>query len=411
MLAANYGLQNTSNNIANMQSSGFKRSDVFYSSLGNGGADAHLGGGVCVGGNATNFGDGKYLETNNPADCAVVGPGFFVVRMTTGELLYTRDGEFGFNHEGILIDKHSGGEVQGYNSAHNLVPIHEKGSKTCAGKATHELFVHGQWIRIEKSEEEQKEPGPFKNKFKNISFAINNVYDAQGKAHKLTFEFQSTPVLVNQDSTNIPDDGKSWDLINITCDDMAIQWNPSQKILFSGMDSAPTLDDCNIHFSLNNEAQTTLHLGTYNDSMDNCVQIKDAKLNPEGTNIEVYQNDGYAEGKPMNFSFDDNGQISYHYDNGQTVEGIYIALARFDDMEHTLIQTQDNVFHAKSNQGIHWGRANQDGFGSIKSNQLESSNVDATTEFANIVILQRMFQACSQIMDIDKQLLQELQSK
>ncbi len=80
-------------------------------------------------------------------------------------------------------------------------------------------------------------------------------------------------------------------------------------------------------------------------------------------------------------------------------------------MEHTLIQTHDSLFQAKNEKGRHIGRANKDGFGSIKSNQLESSNVDSTTEFANIVILQRMFQACSQIMDIDKQLLEELESR
>ncbi len=68
MIAASYGLQNTSNNVANMQSPGFKRNDVFYSSLGNGTGEEGLGAGVCVGGNKTNFSDGNYLETNNPSD-------------------------------------------------------------------------------------------------------------------------------------------------------------------------------------------------------------------------------------------------------------------------------------------------------------------------------------------------------
>ena len=141
------------------------------------------------------------------------------------------------------------------------------------------------------------------------------------------------------------------------------------------------------------------------------MQLKESKLNPEGTKIEAFQNDGYGEGKQISFSFDENGQIAYNYDNGQAIEGIHVGLARFDDMEHTLVQTKDNLFRAKSDKGIHLGRANKDGFGSIKAKQLESSNVDSTTEFANIVILQRMFQACSQIMDIDKQLLEGLESK
>jgi flagellar hook protein FlgE len=411
MLAASYGLQNTSNNVANMQSPGFKRNDVFYSSLGNGNGEEGLGCGVGIGGNATNFSDGKYLETSNPSDLAIVGQGFFVIRIKTGELLYTRDGEFGFNNAGVLIDRHSGGEVQGYDSAGNLVAIHEKGPKTSQGKATRELYLNGQMIRIEKSDEDKKQPGPFKNNYENIKFSVAKVYDEQGKEHILQLEFQSTPVLVNGDSTNISDDGKSWDLVSITCDDAEINFNSEQKLIFANTNGAPNSENNSIQCTLNGKQSIKLKFGTYMDGEDSSVQLKDSKQNPEGTKIEIQQNDGYGEGKQISFSFDENGQISYNYDNGQSIEGIYVGLARFDDLEHTLLQTHDNLFRAKNESGLHLGRANQDGFGSIKAKQLESSNVDSTTEFANIVILQRMFQACSQIMDIDKQLLEGLESK
>ena len=123
------------------------------------------------------------------------------------------------------------------------------------------------------------------------------------------------------------------------------------------------------------------------------------------------QNDGYGAGKQISVSFDENGQISYHYDNNQSIKGVHVGLARFEDQEHSLSPTHDSLFKAHSDCRIHFGKANQDGFGSIKAKQLESSNVDSTVEFANIVILQRMFQACSQIMDIDKKLLDDLESK
>ncbi len=411
MLAASYGLQNTSNNVANMQSPGFKRSDVFYSSLGNGSGEEGLGSGVCIGGTTTNFSDGKYLKTSNPADLAVIGQGFFIVRLKSGELLYTRDGEFGFNNDGILIDRHSGGQVQGYNTAGNLVPIHEKGQKNSPGKATREIFLKGQFILKEKSDTEKNQPGPFKNKYQDINFSVINVYDAQGKAHELRLQFQSTPVLVNGDNTSIPDEGNSWDLVDITCDGVKIPVPYNQKVIFNGMSQGAQLEHSTIRFTLNGTQEIALQFGNFKDGTDNSVQLKDSKLNPEGTKIETLQNDGYGEGKQISFSFDENGQISYNYDNGQTITGIYVGLARFDDLEHTLVQTKDNLFRAKSDQGIHLGRANHGGFGSIKAKQIETSNVDSTTEFANIVILQRMFQACSQIMDIDKQLLEGLQSK
>lgn len=412
MMAASYGLQNTSNNVANMQSPGFKRNDVFYSSLGNGSGEEGLGSGVCIGGNATNFSDGKYLETSNASDLAIVGQGFFVVRLKSGELLYTRDGEFGFNNDGVLIDKHSDGQVQGYNNAGNLVPIHQLGPKTSNGKATEEIFLKGQFILKEKSDTDKNQPGPFKSKYQDINFSVQKIYDAEGKAHEIKLEFKSTQVLVNGDSTNIPDDGTSWDLVSISCDDADIKiTHLDQKIIFNGLTQGAKAENSSIHFLLNGSQNIKLQFGTFKEGDDKSVQLKDSKLNPEGTKIEFFQNDGYGEGKQISFSFDENGQIAYQYDNGQVIEGVWVGLARFDDLEHTLVQTKDNLFKAKSDKGIHLGRANKDGFGSIKSKQVESSNVDSTTEFANIVILQRMFQACSQIMDIDKQLLEGLQSK
>jgi flagellar hook protein FlgE len=418
MLAASYGLQNTSNNVANMHSPGFKRNDVFYSSLGSGNGDQGLGAGVCIGGNATNFSEGTYMETNSPSDLAIIGQGFFVIRLKNGELRYTRDGEFGFNDKGILIDKHSGGQVQGYNSSGNLVAIHEKGPKISMGKATTELFLKGQLMLIEKSNDTgpvptpDNDPGPLKNNYENIKFSAAKIYDAQGKAHELHFEFRSVLEQVKEGKQY--DDGTSWELIGVTCEDkeVAIHFSPDQHIRFNGTSQGAKDKDCSIQFTVNGTQEVKLRFGTYRDGADGSVQLKDSKYNPgEKTKIEVKANDGYGEGKQISFSFDENGRISYNYDNGQIIEGIHVGLARFDDLEHSLIQTKDNLFAAKTDKGTHIGRANKDGFGSIRAKQVESSNVDSTTEFANIVVLQRMFQACSQIMDIDKKLLEELESR
>jgi flagellar hook protein FlgE len=407
MIAASYGLQNTSNNVANMQSPGFKRNDVFYSSLGSGNGEQGLGSGVCIGGNATNFSDGKYLPTNNPSDLAIVGQGFYVVRMKSGELLYTRNGEFGFNNDGVLVDRRSGGTVQGYDSAGNLVPIHAKGPKNSEGKATHEVFLKGQFIRKENPKSDVPDPMPNKNKYMDVTFTVKNVYDAQGKAHDIKLTFQCNyPTDLDPTNTEM-----TWNISQAHCGDAKVNFDSYQKIIFNAINEGAKEENSTIKFTLNGTQEVNLKLGTIRDGEDSSVKIKESQLNPEGTVIEAYQNDGYAEGKQVSFSFDENGQISYNYDNEQSITGIHVALARFDDLEHTLLQTQDSLFRAKSDKGIHFGRANKDGLGAVKANQIESSNVDSTAEFANIVILQRMFQACSQIMDIDKQLLEGLESR
>lgn len=405
MMAASYGLQNTSNNMANMQSPGFKKTDVFYSSLGGGNGDEGLGSGVCISGNATNFSRGNFLDSSNPTDLAIDGNGFFIVRQKSGELLYTRNGQFSFNHDGILIDTRSGGEVQGYNSAGNLVSIHEKGPKTSAGKATHEIYLNGIWVRIEKTDDEKK-MDPLKNKYHDFEFEVINVYDNQGKAHTLKLTFTPTPNAVEAPGFQ----ESSWDLSRVTYDGKDIDCGIGQKIIFSNTNAQAQESHNSISLNINGAQYLSLRFGTVMDGSDSSVILKDTKNNSDGK-ISVYQNDGYAEGKQAGLFFDEDGQINYEYDNGQTIKGIHVCLASFDELEHTLTQIQDSLFRAQTDKGRHLGRPNQNGLGSIKAQKIESSNVDSTTEFANIVILQRMFQACSQIMDIDKQLLEGLVSK
>lgn len=408
MLAASYGLQNTSNNVANMQTPGFKRSDVFYSSLGSGNGEEGLGSGVRAGGKSINFSQGSYTQTSNATDLAVVGQGFFIVKLQSGDYLYTRDGEFEFNKDGVLIDKRSNGEVQGYNNAGNLVSIHSNGPKHTPGKATNQLFLSGKFLIHEKLQTGiDEQTGDKRNKYDNVCFDVNEVYDAHGKAHKITLEFQSTP----PSTEDFNDTGKSWDLLRVTYDgeDITYFQDLEQSLVFEiNNQLSPNFSTIKLH--LTKSQDINLEFGDYKDGNDNILTLETSIAPPE-QNIKTIQNDGYSFGTQYDFAFDEKGQIIYKYDNNQTITGIPIGLACFDDEQHQLEQTKDNLFKASSNARIHFGRPNQGRFGSIISNKLEKSNVDSTAEFANIVILQRMFQACSQIMDIDKQLLEDLEAK
>ncbi len=413
MLAASFGLQNTSHNIANMQSPGFKRSDVFYSSLGNGQSHDGLGSGVRIAGTTTNFNSGSNIPTGNPADLAIGGQGFFIIRQKNGELLYTRDGEFNFNTSGQLVDKHSGGLVLGYNEKGDLVPIQQFGPKVKVGKATSLIDLAGEFLLNKKTDDEikQDKENPDQSRpfsiYKNINFTFSSIFDAQGKEHTLELEFRPLGVKANEPITN---DALIWELESASFDGEPI-YSYGQSIEFTRTDDGAPVSGSNlIKLDLPNDQQLSLSFGSYESSKEGSVRL-DSKTSPDKSSLKIFQQDGYREGKQTSFSFDENGLISYNYDNDQAVEGLHVALAKFDDLEHTLIQTNDNLFRSKNDSGRQIGRANKGGFGNIQSASLESSNVNANTEFGNIVVLQRMFQACSQIMDIDKQLLEELFKK
>lgn len=99
----------TANNLANMNTPGFKGDKLFYRAF-----QDELNGQNVSGVEAyqtMRMQQGAFEETSNPLDFAIEGQGFFVVKNQDGEFL-TRNGRFKLNSEGYLVDEHSGA-VQG----------------------------------------------------------------------------------------------------------------------------------------------------------------------------------------------------------------------------------------------------------------------------------------------------------
>ncbi len=112
-----------SNNLANINTVGFKRDrvvfeDLFYSVDKQAGTETtelnehptgiQLGNGVRVVGTEKVFTQGNVQNTNQQFDLAILGDGFFQIENSDGELLYTRNGQFQTNSDGQLVN------TQGY---------------------------------------------------------------------------------------------------------------------------------------------------------------------------------------------------------------------------------------------------------------------------------------------------------
>jgi flagellar basal-body rod protein FlgG len=108
----------TSNNLANVNTTGFKRSraafeDLIYQNDRQPGAQSSqatqvpagtmVGTGVRVVGTEKLFTQGELVQTNNPLDIAVQGRGFLQVTMPDGTVAYTRDGSFHLNSDGQIV--------------------------------------------------------------------------------------------------------------------------------------------------------------------------------------------------------------------------------------------------------------------------------------------------------------------
>lgn len=118
------GMQVTGNNIANVNTVGYKNaqirfgdliSDNIVSASGNGATGMSQAGlGVGVQDVVTSFSQGAFETSNEPTDVAISGNGYFAVRDpdNEGDVFYTRAGNFRFNNEGFLVDPY-GNRVQG----------------------------------------------------------------------------------------------------------------------------------------------------------------------------------------------------------------------------------------------------------------------------------------------------------
>jgi flagellar basal-body rod protein FlgG len=106
------------NNLANVNTTAFKRSrvdfqDLLYQTIRAPGAVSsqgfeipsgiQVGNGVGVSSVSKLFQQGSFVSTSNPLDVAIEGEGFFQITLPDGEVAYTRDGAFKLNRDGIMV--------------------------------------------------------------------------------------------------------------------------------------------------------------------------------------------------------------------------------------------------------------------------------------------------------------------
>ena len=99
-------LEVLANNIANVNTAGFKKENLFIRAMNNVAQSDAKGEGELRGLEAkefTDFSEGSFMQTQNPLDVAIQGRGFFVIETPQG-LRYTRNGNFTLGVDGTVIN-------------------------------------------------------------------------------------------------------------------------------------------------------------------------------------------------------------------------------------------------------------------------------------------------------------------
>ena len=384
------GLKVISNNVANLNTPGFKSStllftDAYYQQgaageLKSDGDDqpTQFGSGLTTLSSVINFQPGDVQQTSNPLDVSISGNGYLVSQDKDGSLAYTRDGQTQFDNDGNLVSTTTGKYILGYSSdgAQGLSKISLDGLRSNPPKATANVTFSG---NLTTGSATSAGTTPTDT---TVTFAVN---DALGGLHSLTAVFHN-------EGTDNPNE---W---TVTISDGSTQVGTGTLGFIGG---APDPANDKGTFSYTPAGGTAFPVTL--DFSSNVTSYNSGNL----SNLASASQDGYGAGSISTTTFDKDGKLTITYSNGQTATGAQLALA---DVTATgdLQQQGGGEFTTTNSAHTTYGRANTAGLGSIVANQIEESNVDLSGEFSNLIVMQRGYQASSNILSTANDMLQEL---
>lgn len=367
LFAFSQSLNTISNNISNMNTPGFRGSDAFFANLFDGNGAEIVGQGVRTQ-------EGSIQQTGNPTDVAINGEGFFILKDGQGNLYYTRAGQFQFDNQGYLVDTVYGYRVQALDASGNLNDINLASLKTLPAQATTTVQMTGNLSPQSPTD----------------SVTGIQIYDAQGNAHTYSATFTNN-------TTTTPG---SW-TVSITDAQGNVVSNGEVRF---GTDGTPQSGYNIMTLKLTFQGQTqnvTLNFGTPG-ALDGATQFSGT-----ASNLAAQVKDGHGVLPLTTEAFDQNGVLQLTYSDGEKNAGPQLALAYFPN-EAGLEQLHGRLYVGNTTQQRQIGRPNQGIFGQISGGSLELSNVDLTQELANMIIIQRGFQASSQVLTVANSMLQQL---
>ncbi|MFJ7507974.1 flagellar hook protein FlgE [Peribacillus simplex] len=393
------------NNVANVNTYGFKKSRVTFSDAmnqtvsGASAATANKGGtnskqiglGSTIATIDTIHTQSSLQTTGRDLDLGISGDGYFVVKQGDS-LSYTRAGNFYLDDNGTLVNA-NGLKVQAYKVDEN-----GKRSKTIGDVAvnvnailpaitTTKISVSGNLAA------DAIDGTVFSQQMK--------VVDEKGKEQTATIYFQKTG-------------GDKWDLFDEETaalgDTSTTKPKPFTSVSFDANGQIVAADKT--------QAGQTINISSgKEDDLDTAVDESVQKVNLDfdfsnltqvkGSTTALVNPNGNKEGKLESFNIGSSGEINGVYSNGLITTLGQLAVAKFSNATG-LTKTGGNTFQESINSGTANINIAGEGRGVIASGSLEMSNVDLSEEFTEMIVAQRGFQSNSRIITTSDEILQEL---
>ncbi|SHH65838.1 flagellar hook protein FlgE [Desulfosporosinus lacus] len=465
------------NNIANVNTPGYKRSRVSFAtelsqtlkgasapSPAQGGTNAmQVGLGVRIGSIDQIMTQGSSQSTGKATDMMLQGTGFFVLN-NNGQQVYTRAGGFGQDSDGTLIDPATGAKVQGFSwgeddttpvtwgaasdirfklgdvlATDSFFPIPESpdsnllinGALTAAhiydGSTTG--LIGAQNLTIDGMTRVTGTPLSGQFSFDPIQGYITFASDCDPSVTPLTVHFQDPSDDGTSNSPAIIDNTDAAAGPPAVYGTVIVAYPPKPGAIVYNIGAAGPVPYTYSDSDTPNDGQYTLKTlndGTYQITFGVKDAGRPAETDPDDGSISTaavtthtlteattaisydFTNKAHTL---SDFSIDQSGVITGVYSNGVdsvTHKIAQIAVASFAN-DAGLQNVGGNFFTTTNNSGMaSIGAAGEDGRASIVSNSIEMSNVDLSTEFTDMIVTQRGFQANSRVITVSDTLLEEL---
>ena len=444
--AAQRDLDVTANNIANVNTVGFKESraefgDVYAASLLSGGR-TKVGDGVLTQEVAQQFSQGSLQFTNTALDLAITGNGFFATtpEITSRDFSFTRSGQFKLDQDNFVVNS-NGDNLMGFpvNSdgtsasvaLSTTVPVRipdSSGSPQRTTEVAPRFNLPAGDDAVDVSLFDPNDPLTY-----NAATSIT-VYDSLGDSHVMTYYFMKdvaatnewvavsyiddTPINTAGDTPNVagtdPNNIAGATSLGVGVSGFRLQFSSGGD--FIGIQNGDgtqvaTGDITSVQLGnppLINGSDTTQTITT-NFTLDAANATPD-EITQFASSFEVtsLEQDGLPVGRLTGIDIGPDGLVRATFSNGTSEPVVRVALVRFSN-EQGLTQQSNTQWKESILSGEALaGEATTGTFGDINSSALEQANVNLTTELIDMIIAQRNFQANSRALEVNNQLNQTI---
>ena len=407
---------NISDNVANSQTVGFKRTDTaFIDYLTTSNATTNDPGAVVARPSYANTEQGTLSQTNNPLSMAITGQGFFpvseAISTTAGttsfspQPYYSRAGDFKMNNNGYIVNS-AGDFLNGWsvNSSTNVV------NRNTVAPIQVSQTVYNPVATTDVSLSANLPATPTAGT--PVSSQVD-VYDALGTAHPITLNWAQNAANDWTVSVNVPDDTTAAARGSAEVKFGALSGNPVPEGTVGSV-GTPTGSVAAATYAANGAAslsfvtnfgngpQTiTVGLGNFGQS-GGLTQYAGTAYSLHG----LSQN-GVPPGAFSSVSTTSAGDVQVNYDNGQSRTIARVPLVTFNNPD-ALQRNNGQSFSATQASGTPLTQdAGTNGAGSLVTSSVETSNVDIASEFSKLIVAQRAYSANTKMITTADDLLQQ----